>query len=655
MSLVHRSGSIEHIEPGWRSRSVSPAGSQRRTLSFNPVDGGAWSQPAHEELVPAFEVGGTKRACKCWGSEERHWPSYGQPGAIRTSITRAVTECGGKRVRAGGAASNDERALWRRLSCVVFGYAALKPVLIEEGVYRDRCSQAELEDGVHVCYEQELRLNFMFTIAAVSTNVCALPVGAVLDRFGPRVCGMIGVFFLTIGALFFALAADASFDGYIPGYLFLALGGPFVFISSFQLSNTFPKYSGLILALLTGAFDTSSALFLVYRLIYQASNGSFSPKKFFLVYLVVPVYILIVQLTLMPRKSYETVGELITRSGDAATDYHDSDEDISDPETVENLRVARRRRRESVASEVTALLGNKDAVATQTETEEKQKEVSGVWGALHGRSAAQQIRTPWFILITLFTVIQMTRINYFVATISSQYEYMLGDWNAAVRVNSFFDIALPLGGVLSVPFIGLVLDNTSTPFVLCLLVVLATTIGVLGVIPQLWAAYANICLFVLYRPFYYTCVSDYAAKVFGFATFGKVYGLIICLAGVLNFAQSGLDALTHRAFDGNPVPINILLTALAAAVGSVLALFVWCRSGKLDRERIEDAANDAREWLIPGADGGRLRGAPDGRGFANAGTGAEVRQADLVGRIDYGAMAAMDSVAVSPTSATPPP
>lgn len=64
MSLVHRSGSIEHIEPGWRSRSVSPAGSQRRTLSFNPVDGGAWSQPAHEELVPAFEVGGTKRACE---------------------------------------------------------------------------------------------------------------------------------------------------------------------------------------------------------------------------------------------------------------------------------------------------------------------------------------------------------------------------------------------------------------------------------------------------------------------------------------------------------------------------------------------------------------------------------------------------------------
>jgi nitrate/nitrite transporter NarK len=80
----------------------------------------------------------------------------------------------------------------------------------------------------------------MFTIAAVSTNVVALPVGTVLDRFGPRVCGIIGAASITIGALLFAFAEHFPIDGYIPGYLFLALGGPFIFISSFQLSNTFP-------------------------------------------------------------------------------------------------------------------------------------------------------------------------------------------------------------------------------------------------------------------------------------------------------------------------------------------------------------------------------------------------------------------------------
>lgn len=51
---------------------------------------------------------------------------------------------------------------------------ALKPVLIEEGVYREYCTANELEKGVRVCFEQELRLNFMFTTAAVANNVSYL-------------------------------------------------------------------------------------------------------------------------------------------------------------------------------------------------------------------------------------------------------------------------------------------------------------------------------------------------------------------------------------------------------------------------------------------------------------------------------------------------
>lgn len=101
----------------------------------------------------------------------------------------------------------------------------------------------------------------------------------------------------------------------------------------------------------------------------------------------------------------------------------------------------------------------------------------------------------------------MLRINYFLATIRSQYTYLFHSASKAAEINNFFDIALPVGGVLSVPFIGLLLDNTSTRFCMAMLVLIATTIGVLGVIPETWAAYANICLFVIYRPLYYTAVS----------------------------------------------------------------------------------------------------------------------------------------------------
>lgn len=479
---------------------------------------------------------------------------------------------------------------------IVFGYAAIKPVLIREHVYRDLCTEEELEKGVRTCYDQEIHLNLMFTVAAVGTNVAALPIGAILDTLGPRVCGIIGSFLLTIGALLFALAWELPFDGFIPGYLFLALGGPFVFISSFQLSNTFPKHSGLILALLTGAFDSSSAVFLVYRMLYQWSEETFIPKRFFLVYLIVPALILIVQIFYMPKSSYKTVGELVKQVEEVDTNYDDQMD-----EHTALLREESRENRQSVVSEITDLLGSKSG-GKQLKQEERKNAISGVWGALHGKTVTQQIFSPWFILITLFTVIQMTRINFFVATIRPQYEYLLSSYDKAVEVNTFFDIALPLGGILSIPLIGLVLDNTSTFFVLMALVSIATTIGILGCLPYEWAAYSNICLFVLYRPFYYTAVSDYSAKVFGFRTFGTVYGLIICLAGVMNFSQSGLDALLHKVFGGNPVPVNLILLGSAFLVGCALCVFVGWRAYGMKRDLLVEEAERAREVVMPGAE-----------------------------------------------------
>ena len=51
-------------------------------------------------------------------------------------------------------------------------FVALKPVLISEGIYRSYCTEKEAEEGVRICVGQELRLNLLFTIAAVAANVC---------------------------------------------------------------------------------------------------------------------------------------------------------------------------------------------------------------------------------------------------------------------------------------------------------------------------------------------------------------------------------------------------------------------------------------------------------------------------------------------------
>ncbi|ROW18310.1 hypothetical protein VPNG_00349 [Cytospora leucostoma] len=554
MSL-HRVSSLEsfaHIpSEGRPGRDVSPS-SRARRLTFNPLPE-AWDapsgKPGYLDSIGAFEVPKWKRLLQ-----------------VAASVTYCLFAAG-----------------------IVFGYAALKPVLKKEGAYQDVCGaeHSATLDEVETCVE--VRLNLMFTVAVVTTNVAALPIGTVLDHFGPRVCGLLGSVFLTAGALLMAFERRLPFDGLLFGYLFLALGGPFTYISSFQLSNAFPKNSGLILALLTGAFDASSALFLLYRIIFERTAGSFGHHKFFLWYLVVPVVIALLQVFLLPKQSYKTIGEMI---GEVDQPPAEPARDDQVDENTALLEEERREHREAVTADLEGLLGSAKA-DEQQKKEERKNGSSGVWGVLHHNTAWEQIRSPWFILMCIFTVIQMTRINYFVATIRPQYESLLNSHERAVKVNNFFDVALPLGGIISIPFIGLLLDNFSTIVVLFWLVATTTAIGILGITPEMWAAYANICLFVLYRPFYYTAVSDYSAKVFGFKTFGTVYGAIICLSGLFNFSQSGLDYLFHETFRGDPIPVNVILLSLGLLVGLALLIYVGVQVKDLKRKMLELEAERA--------------------------------------------------------------
>ncbi|KAF2120171.1 MFS transporter-like protein Fmp42 [Lophiotrema nucula] len=475
-------------------------------------------------------------------------------------------------------------------SGIVFGFAALKPILISEGVFSDLCTTEEAKASVETCYEQDLRLNFFFSLASTTANVSALPIGTMLDRYGPRICFLFGSLCLAAGSILMSLAFQIEeFDGYTIGNFFLALGGTSIFLPSFQIANAFPKYSGTIVAIVTGAFDASAAIFLFYRLAYEGSSGEFNPQTFFLVYLVVPIMIAIAQLTFLPTESYKTIPQLeikIAHAEDVTRDVHSSDDELPDDEIWrrrKNRSVARRRR----MKELNKLVGDAETRKQREQQEEHRQESSKVWGALHNKPAHEQMISPWFILITLLTVLQMVRMNYFIATIREQYEYMLNSAEAAARINGFFDFALPLGGVISTPFLGLLLDNVSTPGVLFILVIIITLIGIVGSIPALWAGYMNVLLFVFLRPLYYSAMSDYAAKVFGFANFGRVYGTIICLSGLVNLMQTGIDALTKSRFNGNPIPVNSALALAGFVIGLVLVTYVTVQTYRMQK-RLED-------------------------------------------------------------------
>jgi hypothetical protein len=332
-----------------------------------------------------------------------------------------------------------------------------------------------------------------------------------LDRFGRRICWLLSTVFIAVGLILMGYAfAITEFDGYIAGNLFLGLGGTFLFVPTFQLSNAFPRYAGLVVALITGAFDASAAVFLFYQLAYKASGRKFTPTQFFFGYLVVPVLIFAAELAYMPPSAYQTTLEIeqkLKKTLNTARDVHYSDDEIVDNRTVLKVMEQRSRHREEKLHRIEAVAGDEVEREERMETIEERQEVSGIWSMLHGLPAHRQMLTKWFILILLLTVLQMVRMNYFIATIRSQYRYMLDSEVDAELVNRFFDIALPLGGVVSTPFIGVLLNNMSMEVVFLVCTVLIVVIGVLNCVPHLWAGYATVLAFVVFRPLYYSVVS----------------------------------------------------------------------------------------------------------------------------------------------------
>lgn len=95
---------------------------------------------------------------------------------------------------------------------------------------------------------------------------------------------------------------------------------------------------------------------------------------------------------------------------------------------------------------------------------------------------------------------------------------------------------------------------------------------------------------------------DYATKVFGFATFGRIYGTMICVSGVGQLVQPALDALTHGLLENDPVPVNMVFGAVGITISTALTLYVYVktRENEEKEEEEEGETEDERRALLNG-------------------------------------------------------
>ncbi|SCV68024.1 BQ2448_145 [Microbotryum intermedium] len=485
-------------------------------------------------------------------------------------------------------------AIFFCLTCagVIFGFAALKPVLTQEAVYADYCKPGERTTDPTtgewlLCEGQDIKFNFMFTLSAGVTNIACLPIGYTLDKLGPRKTSLLGANLFVLGNFFFGLGYRSSWmDTYVLGFILLALGGPLIFLPSFHLSNAFPAYSGLILSGMTGAFDASSIPYVVYRAFYDKVKGGIPLRTFFWFYTVIPFIVIIEQLLIGPPEIYQREQAIALPPDVEASSLTRIPSTLpvpsSDPSSTLGIETPHESAFEILASAFSRVhLGAPEDLPSVEEIMDGKERRNG---SLHGFSAGRQITSWWFVCLTLFVCIhvrilllashlrscrransetlppffllhypassQMARINFYIQSVTSQLSHFTQSPSLTLSLSKIFTVLLPIVGFLGIPLIGYLLDHRPWVEVPILLFLMGLGFGTLGMsrgfVPQL----VGIVLFCLFRPLMYTALSSSFVRTFGFLHFGKVYGLAMTLSGLVGLINAPLDVVVKTRLGG---------------------------------------------------------------------------------------------------------
>ncbi|PVF96317.1 hypothetical protein CPB86DRAFT_775822 [Serendipita vermifera] len=192
---------------------------------------------------------------------------------------------------------------------------------------------------------------------------------------------------------------------------------------------------------------------------------------------------------------------------------------------------------------------------------------------MFGKPVSEQIFSLWWLYITIFLCVYM--INFFIQTVTSQMIWYLRQRQDAIRLGTTFTVLLPLGGVIGITPVGVLLDRGGIFVTSLVIFAMGAFFGIFNIMRSYAAQLVAIGILVLLRPLMYTFVGDYCAKVFGFATFGTVYGLSNSIAGVFGLTLRPIDLLLKSKLHGDYTPPNLVLFACGIIASSLLSWKVW--------------------------------------------------------------------------------
>ena len=160
----------------------------------------------------------------------------------------------------------------------VFGWFSLHFVFEKENYFADRCDNLTSQNFTNLdpdqpsfCNEQETSFNLVFTLAVSFMLFLNFPLGIFFDYFGTWVYRTLATTLYSLGYLLMATSSPQNSTQMYPAMIFIGVGGLSLLISNIQTANFSKSAKGVIVTLLNGLFDSSVAVFFVFKKLYDVN------------------------------------------------------------------------------------------------------------------------------------------------------------------------------------------------------------------------------------------------------------------------------------------------------------------------------------------------------------------------------------------------
>ncbi|XP_036621274.1 solute carrier family 43 member 3 [Trichosurus vulpecula] len=467
-------------------------------------------------------------------------------------------------------------------SGLIFGWTSLVFVLKSDHYFEDLCeqpgNQTSNATGHSECSAQDSKFSLIFTLASFSNNFMTFPMGYIFDRLGTTVARLIAIFLYGGATLLVAVSSAGTALMLFAAFPMLAVGGSLFLLTNLQVGNLFGKHRSTIITLYNGAFDSSSATFLIIKLLYEQG---LKLRVCFFILCAFSIWHLIRTFFLMPRghipfplPSNYSYGIDCSRGTDGSQ-------------------------------------GTKGEEARKEKVDLRQEDNASPQDQLHEASGCDppsfwSCVLSWRFFWHLLWLSSMQLWHYlFIGTLNPMLNRLAhGDQHLVSTYTNAFAIT-QLFGVLCAPWNGFLLDRLKKKYLqearkrgfpdsmadlhstypsLALTSLLCLGFSICASIPILKLQYFTFILQVISRSFLYGGNAAFITLAFPSQHFGKILGTAMTLSAVISFLQFPIFVLIKGPLQGDPIYVNIVLILLTLL--SFVHSFIVSRQWRQQEKRV---------------------------------------------------------------------